>query len=55
MEKTIKITRDDAYIVYDAMVQYIDYLKEGDEDEKKLATKANSTLNKIWQQIEGRK
>lgn len=55
MEKTIKITMDEAYIVYDAMVQFIDYLREGDEGEKRLATKANLTLNKIWQQIEGRK
>lgn len=37
--------------IEDALVMYIDYLKEGDEDDKVAAKKVEKTYDEIYKQV----
>lgn len=37
--------------IEDALVMYIDYLKDGDEDDKVAAKKVEKTYNEIYKQV----
>lgn len=37
--------------IEDALVMYIDYLKDGDEDDKVAAKKVEKTYNEIYKQL----
>lgn len=37
--------------IEDALVMYIDYLKDGDEDDKATAKKAEKTYDEIYKQV----
>ena len=47
---TLELDNRDMAFIEDALVQYIDYLKDGDDNDKVAATKAEQTYNKIIEQ-----
>ena len=37
--------------IEDALVQYIDYLRDGDEDDKKKAKRVEKTYDELYKQV----
>lgn len=52
-KKVIELNLDLKQIDYieDALVQYIDYLKDGDEDDKLAAKRVERTYNELYKQV----
>lgn len=48
---TLQLTLSDIDRVQDALSMYIDYLRDGDEDDKELAKRVEETYDKITKQI----
>lgn len=48
---TLQLTLSDIDRVQDALSMHIDYLRDGDEDNKELAKRVEETYDKITKQI----
>lgn len=48
---TLQLTLSDIDRMQDALSMYIDYLRDGDEDDKELAKRVEETYDKITKQI----
>lgn len=51
MKIELKLDLQQIDYVEDALVQYIDYLRNGDEDEKKKAKRVEKTYDEIVKQV----
>lgn len=51
MEITLKLDLQQIDYVEDALVQYIDYLRDGDDDDKAKAKRVEKTYDEIASQV----
>lgn len=51
MKIELKLTMKQIDHIEDALVQYIDYLRDGDKDDKKKAKGVERTYNDIFKQV----
>ena len=51
MKRELKLGLQQIDYIEDALVMYIDYLRDGDEDEKKKAKRVEKTYDEIRKQV----